>query len=792
MDEKTSKAIALKLIKAVSADDVDQVMHEYRKWFGEESNWHPYGGQENNWGTANNQQGDPAGALLEIIINGMDAVLMKKNHEFESEHQSQNGSEYEQPQNMYEAVGRFFDVPEGRISNLDTKQELGRLADEVVQVGIKRVKRSDRFPTYTIIDFGEGQEPDDFPQTFLSIGGGNKNRIPFVQGQYNQGSLGCIPHCTQGRPLLGGYKLILSKKSDTWGWTLIKIKPAEQDEKNPVVVYFCAPNGIPRFRQNALSAFNSPKIEKAKREKIKIGEVERGTIIKLYQYSIGERGHVQRHGLGNVLARNLIISPLPFRIYDFDEIPLNTPDQNVYRRNGIWIAIFSGLKNMLTGHAYQESEEEDNGIKEDHANYINEAIFLGGEENEEIGKIRIEAYVRSKMPEYITKTGSKKVVFYTKNGQTHAHETAGFLNRAGLGELGQHIVVNVICDDLDKNLNLFKADRERMNLGEDYEKIKKIVWDRLSASKRLEEIQKKLMPQRTQAAEKDLEFQRKFWGELLSDLFPSGTDISGGAMPIDLSSYEGNKFPTYIELYKKSDAKKKIPINAKRRIIFKCDAENDYLTRDATPGRIYFNNESGSGSGKRKINYDYGELRDGKITLTLSGGHTTQIGDVEKCEFGFEDDSRAQPLTAPFEIEFTKEEPPPSSSPSDAATRRVAVSRAAMPRIEWVEKNEWEDRGFNEETGAHVSEVGDDAAGTKEIIIRVNKDNKYLHTIREKKKDQPHIETIFKFGLAALTLAVYEKMKDDVAIDDEAYKKASSALARSIVQVVQHTSQIKK
>lgn len=781
MDERTSKAIALKLIKAVSAKDVDQVMHEYRQWFGEESNWHSYGGQENNWGTANNQQGDPAGALLEIIINGMDAVLMKKNREFESEPRSQNGSEYKQPQNMYEAVGRFFDVPEGRISNLDTKQELGRLADEVVQVGIKRATNSHKFPTYTIIDFGEGQEPDDFPETFLSIGGGNKNTIPFVQGQYNQGSLGCIPHCTKGRHRFGGYKLILSKKSDTWGWTLIKIKLAEQNEKNPVVVYFCAPNGIPRFRQGALSAFNNRLV----------GGVKRGTIIKLYQYSIGEKGHAKRHGLSDVLARNLITSPLPFRIYDFDEPPLDIDGQTDLRRSGIWASVFSGLKNMLTGHAYQESEEEDNGIEEDHANYINEAISLGGEENEEIGKIRIEAYVRNKMPEYITKPGSKKVVFYTKNGQTHAHETAGFLNRAGLGELGQHIVVNVVCDDLDKNLNLFKADRERMNLGEDYEKIRKIVWDKLSASKRLEELQKKLMPQRTQETEKDLEFQRKFWEELHSDLFPLGTDILPPPPPPP-PPYQGNEFPTKIELYKKSDVKKKIPINARRRIIFKCNAENDYLTRDATPGRIYFNNESVGGSGRRKINYDYGELRDGKITLTLSGGHETQIGDVEKCEFGFEDDSRAQPLTTHFEIEFTKEEPPPSSSPSDAATRRVAVSRAAMPRIEWVEKNEWEDRGFNEETGAHVSEVGDDAAGTKEIIIRVNKDNKYLHTIREKKKDQPHIETIFKFGLAALTLVIYEKMKDDVAIDDEAYKKASSALARSIVQVVQHTSQIKK
>ncbi|OIN92086.1 MAG: nucleotide pyrophosphohydrolase [Anaerolineae bacterium CG03_land_8_20_14_0_80_58_20] len=46
-----------------------------------------------------------------------------------------------------------------------------------------------------LYDNGEGQHPDDFPNTFLSLHRNNKTDIHFVQGKYNMGSTGAVVFC---------------------------------------------------------------------------------------------------------------------------------------------------------------------------------------------------------------------------------------------------------------------------------------------------------------------------------------------------------------------------------------------------------------------------------------------------------------------------------------------------------------------------------------------------------------------------------------------------------------------
>ena len=51
------------------------------------------------------------------------------------------------------------------------------------------------YPCVNIVDCGEGQAPDDFDETFLSLTRSNKLRIPFVQGEYNMGGAGVLKFC---------------------------------------------------------------------------------------------------------------------------------------------------------------------------------------------------------------------------------------------------------------------------------------------------------------------------------------------------------------------------------------------------------------------------------------------------------------------------------------------------------------------------------------------------------------------------------------------------------------------
>ena len=81
-------------------------------------------------------------------------------------------------------------------------------------------------PSLTIYDDGEGQHPEKFERTFLSLLEGNKTEIHFVQGKYNMGGSGAVVFCGKKR-----YQLIGSKKYDNtgrFGFTLIREHPLEQ------------------------------------------------------------------------------------------------------------------------------------------------------------------------------------------------------------------------------------------------------------------------------------------------------------------------------------------------------------------------------------------------------------------------------------------------------------------------------------------------------------------------------------------------------------------------------------
>src|SRR5438876_11128595 len=63
------------LLNAEIEDQVTKVLEE-RGMLADEDDWKPLGDTENNWSAAGNQQSAAAGALVEKMINGIDAVLI--------------------------------------------------------------------------------------------------------------------------------------------------------------------------------------------------------------------------------------------------------------------------------------------------------------------------------------------------------------------------------------------------------------------------------------------------------------------------------------------------------------------------------------------------------------------------------------------------------------------------------------------------------------------------------------------------------------------------------------------
>ena len=105
---------------------------------------------------------------------------------------------------MTQAVERFFGVREGRLDSVSARERTS-LAEELelrlVAVGSKES------PSYLLIDKGEGQTPEMFHDTFLSLNKSNKLRIPFVQGKFNAGGTGVLQFCGTKN-----YQLIASKR----------------------------------------------------------------------------------------------------------------------------------------------------------------------------------------------------------------------------------------------------------------------------------------------------------------------------------------------------------------------------------------------------------------------------------------------------------------------------------------------------------------------------------------------------------------------------------------------------
>ena len=331
MDERLSQSTAQRLLSAGSSEDVATILRDegLRYYFDQPENWKPYGGRDKNWDTVGNQQSSPVGALTELITNGIDAILMRKARE----HGITDFRSPEAPQNMFEAVKRFFpQVVDGKISNLSPKQRTD-LAEQCLLVGVKRAERKNGiYPTYTLVDFGEGQKPADFPKTFLSLSEKNKEGISFVQGKFNMGSTGSLRFCTRSDIRLGHYKLIISKRHDYdyWGWTLIRVRRAKVGEQLPVAEYF-TDGGIPRFRSDVMSAFGHETL----------GQVGSGTIVKLYEFDVGQGAHTVDFGLRDALDVNLIDCALPIRAYDFDAKPQES--KGPLRAQGIAASTFSGL-----------------------------------------------------------------------------------------------------------------------------------------------------------------------------------------------------------------------------------------------------------------------------------------------------------------------------------------------------------------------------------------------------------------------------------------------------------------
>ena len=216
---ETYEELFWKLYDARNENEVDAILDRYPDIF-DSSNWYPLDGNESNFGVVENQQSNPVAALVEKITNSIDAILMRRCYEVGIDPKSA-----EAPRSVEDAIELFF--PNHTDWDLSTTRNEQA---QNIQILADSKPRDTANTSIIVYDNGEGQHPENFETTFLSLLRGNKNEVHFVQGKYNMGGTGALVFCGKQR-----YQLIASKRYDgegMFGFTLVRKHPLSEQEKH--------------------------------------------------------------------------------------------------------------------------------------------------------------------------------------------------------------------------------------------------------------------------------------------------------------------------------------------------------------------------------------------------------------------------------------------------------------------------------------------------------------------------------------------------------------------------------
>lgn len=622
----SSQQLFRSLFQAKNEQDVESVIRQYSTLFAQK-NWFPLGGNESNFGVVENQQSNPVAALVEKLTNSIDAILMRKCLEAGIDPKSSAA-----PRSIEDAVTAFF--PDHK--NWDLNAPRNQQAESIQIVADSR-PRDTANTSLIIYDDGEGQHPEDFERTFLSLLQGNKNEIQFVQGKYNMGGSGAIVFCGKKR-----YQLIASKRFDgtgEFGFTLIRKHPLSEAEaqtkKSTWYEYLKIDGRIPSFPIDTLDlGLHNRKFRT-------------GTVIKLYSYDLKGNTNIRRD-LGRSLNEFLYEPALP--IYTIESAE-RYPNDRALRD------VVYGLKRQLANSEYIE-ETFSETFDEKHIGHMKVTVHV------------FRARAKGKKPketlEYIQREFFKNnmAVLFAVNGQVHGHYTSEFITRSlKFNLLRDYLLIHVDCTGMHYAFRseLFMASRDRLKQGDESATLRQVLRENLSKG-RLQEIYKKRKDSISVESAEDDDLLKSLaenlsisseMRHLLSKTFrldekdkpqkskrpsPSPSTPKKESVP-----FNPQRFPTFFKLESSQKGDRKvvqIPLNGEKTVNFNSDVENQYFDRVEEPGEMmiavmnYTPNNSTGGNQKGTVN-DISDIltvnrkspSEGSIKVVMKPTDEVQVGD---------------------------------------------------------------------------------------------------------------------------------------------------------------------
>ena len=809
MNEKEMKDLFWKVFNCNGEDALHEIVTN-NKYFKDANNWYPYGGRDkkdrSNFSTFENQQPHSGAALVEKITNSIDALLLKRCKQEGINPKSQNA-----PKTMEEATEIFFEIPKGDIGELTgtRRSKIARDNMQIIATG------NDDKPDLMVYDYGEGQHPDNFKNTFCSIANNNKTDIPFVQGKYNMGSTGAVVFCGKYK-----YQLIASKMNqkifdkenkydhNLFGWTLIRrhILTDEEGSKygSSWYEYFAIKSiKIPQFSINELD-IGLPDNKK----------FTTGSFVKLFSYEMpkGAKGAIH-DGLYQELNQLLYKPALPIWL-------LEKRSQYAQRK-----------KTDITVHGnYVRMNISEEQIIE------NKSIYEQLTEKT-MGTVTVQVFILKKgeisqqhrASRFI---GTGKNVIYVLNGQVQAREGKSFITKElNCSFLKDSMLVVIDCSKIKTEFrqDLFMADRFTLKQTEKLDLLRNKVINTLKGNA----VIKRLNAERKNAIIRggDDKKGKELIQSLLSQI-PSENKSLIKSLIKDmglLKSLNNNKnktaqkqeekqeisrktkrYPSIFKMNKKDDENgkkiKSIPLNGKGKIEFETDVEEDYFSRPQDKGEFIIevlnyqntnkrnNSTSTSKSTSNKaedfFTVDISNPTDGSIKLTLTPREELSVDDEIKLN--------AQ-LTRPegdmeslFYVKIVKPEKSKKKS-----TKSKLPENSGIPNIiqvikkdnEWQKKENgepWTQAGWDEDSIISIIPDDDDTVSAIAINMSSHSLEKYLSKNKAKtEKDIDYLREQYKSKIYLHGLFLYSILNklDSQKPQQEKYAKDDENNEKLIAQI---------
>ena len=749
-----NETLALDLASANSEWQVVEILTKAGYW-NDDSLWRDYGDNPMNYSIIGNQQGSADSALVEKLMNSVDAVLMK-----ECLKRGVDPSSNCAPRGIAQAQKEFFDIRNGKLSSIDSKQR-STLAENILLVATGNKKK----PSLAIVDNGEGQSPKQMPETILSLTKNNKIKIGFVQGKFGQGGSGVLRFCSTNHQLL----LIISKRNadicepgeTMWGVTVVRCEAPKRDERSSRYTYLAPKKEILSFAKDTLPLLPSKYPEPLGKP------LASGTYIKLYEYDIGQSlQSLIGFGLYYRLALLMPDIALPIRMMERRErFTAHSPDITL-----------AGLRVRL------EEDKSENLEPEFQPPGTGEMIVDGE-------KLSYSIYVfkKGKSKNYAGKDG----IVFSINGQAHGFFSRTFFDRkaVGMSYLKDSILVTIDCSHVSRRNqeSLFMPSRDRLT----NTSIRKRIERELEVVIKNHEGLKQLQNRRREEAISDKLQDAKPLADVLeniikkypslSQLFTKGARISDPFNTKKAGTKEkftGEEFPTFFKSVKEYSRKTPKPCQLKRkfRVQYETDAENNYFDRD---------NEAGEMAVRLcgALMQDYSlNLWNGRANLNLDLPPNVTEGDLLCVEIEVSD-YRAIPFTDKFYIRAEKTDgsnggggrrvdPPDDDNPGNSRQKK---SKLDLPHITEITHDKWnsddyKDFGFNKLSALKVRNV------ENSYDFFINMDNSFLLTQMKSdgKTDASILKARYKFGMVLLGISLinYEKEYTNEEDDDVTFSVA--------------------